>query len=104
MAWYRSLIRNRIKTTTSEERQQWEKRADSQAMTFDKVCGLFYPEAEIDKDAQVANFLPRSADDVNYQKLLKYARDDVHILLRVVMIIKKSCKCLWVQVINIQHY
>ncbi|XP_035707335.1 protein RRP6-like 2 [Folsomia candida] len=86
--WYHNYIGSRSKFTTADEQHQWEKAAGSQPMTFEKLCNLFYPEVDIDKDAQVADFRPRSDHDVGYKKLLRYARDDVHILLRIVIIIK----------------
>lgn len=92
-SWYHKYIGHRTNETTSEQRKNWEQLAAQQPLSYEKVVQLFYPDAEIDKDAQLADFRPRQDDD-GYDQLIKYARDDVHMLIRIVAVLKKNVSVL----------
>lgn len=91
--WYKENIGPRTNTTTKQQCERWELDFAKSRCKFDKLALLFFKELEIDKDAQLADFRPRKTPQ--YDKLLKYALDDVHVLFHIVSImqsvVRKIC-------------
>ncbi|CAL8075460.1 unnamed protein product [Orchesella dallaii] len=83
-AWYTKYI------GAGPKCHEKEINAGKNVLSFEALVELYYPNCEIDKVAQVADFRPRREEDPGYLKLLKYARDDVHVLLKIVESIKRS--------------
>jgi len=86
--WYHKYIGLRTASTNEISRLSWEREAGKEKFALQKWVELFYPDFVMDKDAQVADFRPREQDDPRYSQLLKYARDDVHVLYRIVLYVK----------------
>lgn len=87
-SWYHKYVGLRSKYTSSDAARALEVTYAQNRMGFAALAELFYPGEVIDKDAQVADFRPRALEDDKYQMLIKYARDDVHVLLRIMMYFK----------------
>lgn len=66
-----------------EEREIFIKRKGQNLLSYEAFVTLFFPSVNMQKIAQLADFRPRNPDDVNYNRLLHYARCDVYYLFQI---------------------
>lgn len=89
-SWYKKYIGDRRNESLPANLRELEASAGSQPHSLEKVVELFYPNLIMDKDAQLADFRPRETKDPSYEKLLEYARNDVNLLLQLVVDLRNA--------------
>lgn len=86
-AWAESFFRRRYLGMTGAELETLQLQKSTSKVGFEVFVKLFYPMLKLDKDCQVADF--RIREGASFEELLRYARDDVHILLKIYYYLKE---------------